>query len=296
MLALSVLYLHIAVYLYTAVLQVTPAQSTSLSELGSSGQVGQLASLVGLGVPRSQGARSFLVYEESLSSRDVADELSRNVEIMHHIFSSEWDAENASWHEPKGVVYALVTFLKLSLGFPAVHWEQPDGARLQIFIKRKVRIDEDIKKPIVTLSFSDEDPTFAERFLTALSDLADDRLRKVMLRRSTQYSDYLTAQLATITDNEVRQAVAQSLAEQKKMMMLAGSNVPFAAEQIGRANAGRKPTSPQPWLVLLLGTVSGVAVGCFVLLFSWTRNAKIKLITAATVKDLWPIKIWTRSK
>lgn len=264
-LVLAILYLHFAKYEYTIQLQVGPVKTSGSGRGGSlSSQLGDLASMVpiaGLAVGASADSPDFKLYMEGMFSRSIADALANRTDLMKVIFKTEWNASEQRWEEPHGIVRNIVSGLKYILGIPITPWSPPDGARLQEYIQKNVMIDQNLRNVLVTISFEHEDPDFGRRFLTALHQADDDHLRKATLVRSEAYIKYLSAKLATITVAEHRQALADSLSEQEKSMMMASGGASFSAEPFGGASASIRPTSPLPIVVLSMGVFLGVLAG-----------------------------------
>ena len=259
---LAIVYLHIAIYTYTATLMVSPVLSSSSDNVsGKLGGLGGLASLAGINIGDDTGTQAFMLYQEGLYSRDVADELSKQPDIMHTVFHKQWDAANKQWVKPLGVVRALVGLVKGIVGIPDRPWQPPNGALLQEYITSNVSVDTDPQKPIVTITYRDEDPQFAVKFLRELDRAVDDKLRDIALVRANQYSDYLSDQMNKITNADVRQALLATLTDQEKIKMMASSTAPYAAQPFGLPSASRKPTNPKPALVLAAAVFAGGLFG-----------------------------------
>ncbi len=259
---LVIVYLHIAVYTYTATLMVSPVLSSSSdsssSELGS---LKGLASLAGINVGGNMGTQAFMLYQEGLYSRDVADELAKNPDIMHTVYRGQWDAANKQWVEPPGAVRALAAVVKGILGIPDHPWQPPDGALLQDYIADNVSVDADPQKPVVTISYSSQDPQFAVKFLRELDRAVDNKLRTNALVRANQYSSYLSDQLNKVTNTTVREALMTTLTDQEKIKMMASVTAPYAAQPFGLPSASRRPTNPKPILALAVGVFVGGLLG-----------------------------------
>lgn len=263
----ALLYLRIANYQYTAKLDVTPVESSGGSGLASQlGNLGGLAALAGINLPSSPGSGSFDLYIESLKSRAVADELASRPEVMHTIFSREWDATSQSWRPPKGLFPTVKRGLLSILNSHAFEWRQPDGARLQEYLDNKLMVAQSAKKRMVTISFSHRDPTFAARFLTILHQTVDNRVRQRTLQRANESIAYLERKLPTISNVEHQKAIAQALSDQEKLRMMASSTAAFAAEPFGEPRASGEPTEPRPAAVLVLAIFFGLVAGCGVAL------------------------------
>jgi hypothetical protein len=260
--ALALLYLHIATYTYTATLMVSPVLTSSSSSVSNKlGGLGGLASLAGININADQQTQAFALYQEGLYSRDVADELARNPEVLHTVYSQAWDGETKQWIRPSGPVPFIAGLVKAFLGIPTHAWQPPDGALLQEFIQNNVSLDTNPQKAVVTVTYKDKDPAFAVKFLRELDRAVDNKLRQNALTRANQYVDYLTTQLSTISNNDIRESLITTLTDQEKNKMMASATAPYAAQPFGEPSASRRPTSPKTFLLLALAIVFGAAAG-----------------------------------
>lgn len=260
-LLLAVLYLNIVTYTYTARLTLTPAQASGSTLTSKLGGLGDLASLAGINMPQDSNALAFSLYVEGVHSRSLADALARHKDLMRVIFHRDWNAASGIWQEPKGFVRSAATTVKHMLGIPVFDWRPPDGARLQEFMDEEVGIEQDPKKPFVSITFNHEDPAFASRFVSTLNSELDNLLRQKALARANGNIEYLSTQLGKVTIAEHREALAQALSEQEKQRMAASSSAPYAADPFGTATASARPTAPRPVLVLAASLMAGLLLG-----------------------------------
>jgi hypothetical protein len=270
-LVLSVIYLHLATYNYTAVLKVGPAQSLDASGSGPTsggGALSGLASLAGLGNSHGQSVAPFQVYLETIASRETGDRLARNPDLMHKMFSAEWDASTSTWRRGASVKRGILNFIRTLLGVPLDVYHPPDGARMQALVQGSIGVEQDPKKSLVTLSFSAPDPQFAVYFLGVVNKAADDYLRQKAQQHADQYINYLNDKLATVSLNDHRLVLMQVMSEQERFRMMASSNLPYAADIYDGPAASPYATSPKPAIVLALGLISGVLLGCILALLS----------------------------
>ena len=275
-LILAITYLHFATYTYTAELDVKPAQSSGNNPPRSSGGLSSLASLAGLSLPTDQSSTQFELYVEGLQSRAAADALSKDVNLMRVIFSSEWNEQTQTWEEPKSSIRPLIQAVKAVLGVPNYPYQPPDGGRLKIYMDARLKVNERPNKIIVTITFTHKDPQFAATFLAALDKLVDSKLRQDALFRSSTNVAYLSEKLKTVTVEEHRQAITQALIEEERNVMMANSNAPFAAEPFGGPTALFRPTDPDPWLTLASGALAGIVIGIAVALLVGRRRPRIR--------------------
>ena len=278
----ALLYLHIATYKYTATLMVSPviqsSQTGSLS--GKLGGLSNLASLAGVNIGGDTATQAFMLYQKGLYSRDVADLLAKDPQIMHAVFSKQWDAAGKQWIPPNPAVRTIAVFVQSLLGIPYHDWQPPDGALLQEYITNNVYIETEPDKPVVTITYGDQDPQFAVKFLHALDRAVDNKLRDLALVRANQYIGYLSDQLTKVANTDVREALMATLTDQENTKMMASVTAPYSAQPFGPPSASRRPTFPKPFLVLaaalLIGGLAGglAAIWLPPLRWSKTRFAK----------------------
>ena len=278
--ALGVTALHFMVPMYVASLQVAPVQSSG-NDLGSRlGGLSSLASMAGVNLPQGEGGNLYRLYLAGVYSRSTAEALSKRTDIMSELYAGEWDPATQTWHEPPASLQGNVIWgVKAVLGLRQYPWQPPDGARLQEYIGRFVAVDQDPKKPVATISYNSSNPEFAVRFLGALHRVIDDQLRARSIVRSQQYIKYLTDRLPTVTNAEHREAVADILSNQEKMMMMTSAAGAYAAEPFGPPSAGGKPASPVSSKILMAFMAVGGVLGIlFVLMqaLGWIGSFRLR--------------------
>lgn len=271
----AVIYLHFTPSIYTAELDVSPADTGGgVSKQLGSGGLGDLAAIAGISLPAGSGGTQFELYVEGLQSYAVADALSKRTDLMKILFRKEWNENSQQWVNHVGIGGTIKNGIKFLLGIPVAPWQPPNGARVKQFLEQEVKIDQTPKKLLVTISFQNEDPEFAVYFLKTLHETTDNLLRQKQLQRATSYANYLNNKLATVTVTDYRAALSQSLIEQEKTKMAASSNVPFAAQPLGNPGVPEKPSSPQGVLILVGATALGFFLGiglCLAVASGWTR-------------------------
>ena len=271
---LAILHLQLATYTYTATLMVSPVLSSSSDSVsGKLSNLSGLASLAGIKIGGDMATQSFMLYQAGLYSRDVANDLAKKPEILHEVFRNQWDATNKQWVRPPAGLRAVVNIVKGILGMPYTEWQPPNGALLQEYIQRSVSMDTDPQKPIVTITYRNEDQQFAVQFLRELDRAVDNKLRMIALVRASQYSSYLSRQLETVTNADVREALMNALTDQEKIKMTASVTAPYAAQPFGLPSASRRPTNPSPFTVTMVGIVIGAGLG--VLAAMWLPDVRV---------------------
>jgi uncharacterized protein involved in exopolysaccharide biosynthesis len=257
---LGILYLNFATYRYTASQTVTPTDADTAVMTSRLGALSDLAKIGGINLPSSNNVFPFMIYTESLRSRNAANLLANDDIIMKRVFEREWNPSENKFEEPKSTLRTFTGAIQKFLGLPRTPWKEPDGARLQEYMQKNVTVVEDPKKPFVTIKFEHKDPEFAVYFVRRLHEEIDNQLRQNALKRSEDSIRYLSDQLSRVTLAEHREALAVTLSEQEKSRMSASRSGPFAADIFAPAAASRRPTSPNVILVLMIAVFGGFAV------------------------------------
>ncbi|OAI44860.1 hypothetical protein AYO42_00665 [Rhizomicrobium sp. SCGC AG-212-E05] len=275
---IAALNLQGAVYTYPVEMQVTTAQSTGGGGGGpsrSSGgfaQLSGLASLANIALPSTQNEIQFQLFIESMRSRDLANDIAKNHDIMVALYGDQWDPITQTWHEPPaGKMAGFKLWLRGLLGLaPTQPWHAPNGENIQGFLSSSLQLIQDPRKTyMLTLKLTSGSRDFSIKFLNVLVKTADERLRRKAVERAQTYINYLTAKLATVTVSEHRDALTQSLGEQERYAMVASSGKPFAAEVFQSPWASNLPESPSPRQTFLTWILLSAAGGT---LFAFLRH------------------------
>jgi len=246
---------------------VTPAQRGTTSNVG-----GGLAALVNLAIPSGDNGSDFSLYLDLLKSRNIADELAKDPQLMRYLFGGEWDEASQSWKErpeTRRVPLAMKQFFDF-LGYPAAAWHAPNGETMLGFLTSQVTIEQDPRKPYmakIVMNYGDKE--FAMQYLTKLHKTADEMLRERAIKRTNDYIAYLSSTLSKVTVAEHRLALAQALSEQEKAAMIAKSGAPFAAEVLEEPWANSYPSFPQGFQTLMRFGFLGALAGSALALLFW---------------------------
>ncbi len=246
-------YLHLATYKYTAELLVVPSEQPDPSLPSSMAGLGSL-----VGVDLSQNNMSFSMYADAMSTRQVAEEISKDDRIMRSLFATQWDAGSGAWREPSSLLGSVGRGAKGLLGIPVRPWRAPGAPEVQRYIVKHVRFAEEKRRPVARISYEHQDPAFAGYFLSRLASEADAFMREQSIARTSAYITYLERRMQDVTIAEQRQSLAQLISSYEKSRMLASSGTPFAADRFGEVNLSPEPTSPRAGIVLGVAFVAGL--------------------------------------
>lgn len=256
---LTVFYLNAATYTYTVEYQVTPTEAGQGSLMGMLGGVGALA---GVKLGGDEPASPFSLYLEGLRGRTVAADVAADPFLMQRMFPDQWDDAAKAWRQPDGIVPALLSAVKSTLGLPVRAWHPPGPAEAELFLQRRVSVAEIPKRSLAVVGIRHKDPDFGIALLKKLHASSDEHIRRRSLERSTAYIDYLEQRLPVVSIAEQRQALAQMMSAQEKQRIMASAGVAFSAELFSPPVSSPAPTWPKPSLLLAISLVVGIFFGC----------------------------------
>ena len=264
---IAALSLRGAHYAYPVEMRVTVVQQTGgggINARSGLSQLSGLASLANVSLPSTQNEIQFQLFTESLFSRDLADDIAKNHDIMAQLYGAQWDEAAQSWKEPPiSALDSIKLWIRDLLGLaPMQPWHAPNGENIQSFLSQALFVTQDPRKQfLATLTLTSGSRELSIRFLNLLVKTADERLRRQALDRARTYIDYLSSKLTTVTVSEHRDALAQAIAEQERYAMVANSSKPFAADIFQHPWASNLPSSPSPRQIYLIWIAVGALTG-----------------------------------
>ena len=279
-LIVAIVVLRGATYVYTSELRVYAAPSTSGSTQLPGG-LGGLASLAGISPSGGDTATPFKLYLDGIRTREVAERMARDRNLMRTVFAAEWNPRTGGWQERRGFLSVVKRSIWGVLGLRTPEWHPPSAARLQDFIAEQVVVNQSLKSPLVSLTMDTADPAFGANFLTKLGDTVDDYLREKEQERTQSNIDYLSEKLRGVTFVEQRAALFAALSDQERRAMLANSRAPYAANPFGVATSSSEPTKPRQVPLLLAGLIGGLVVGTALALLLGARRRSVAVIESA---------------
>ena len=117
-------------YEYMAQMQVTQAQPTGG---GAARGTALPAELAGIALPVVQNGSEFRLYVDSLTTRDIANEMFKDANLMHRVFSGEWDESTQQWKQPiynLGLIARIKVYIQDKLGITVrLPWLAPGPER-----------------------------------------------------------------------------------------------------------------------------------------------------------------------
>lgn len=256
----SVIHLHRATPIYSVSLEVYPVQERASSHLSN---LSEFASLAGLSPLGSGDEAMFLLFIDGLKSQVAAEAIVRQPELMHKIFAGEWSPITQSWSKPTSVRREVVNAVKRLLGIPVFPWGPPGVGDVTDYLGGAIQVIENRGSSSIVIVINVADPQLGEQVLTTVIKAVDDFLKQRELDRAKSYIEFLSRELNGVTVTEYRNAIVEVLSDQEKLRMMASSDLPFVAQPFHAPTVSLRPVSPNAPLILLIGGISGILVGCF---------------------------------
>jgi LPS O-antigen subunit length determinant protein (WzzB/FepE family) len=266
-------YLMVMPPQYTAQLILAPSEAANAgSSVGLGNLLGSNSLSLGASILNgaSSGNRRFDDFLELLKSERVATRMEAQNHVMREVFHKRWDSEAGDWKPPSPIIGPIKQwFLEIlhreRVNYPTVH-------DFYIYLNDNVTIARVKDTELRQLSYQDEDPADAKRFLLQLFHAADDIAKADQVAVSRSYLSYLQTQLEKTTLVEQRTAISNLISEQLKLLMFAQADVPFVAKIYFGPTAPDSPDVPSLPLTAIVAVVMGFVLSLVaVLLRGWAR-------------------------
>jgi uncharacterized protein involved in exopolysaccharide biosynthesis len=229
--------------LYTADAILIPSdEMLGITQGGSLGGLGGLASLVGVNVPGGNKQNEAV---ETLRSRGLTRSYIESNGLLPILFQNKWNFGTHNW---------------TSRRVPTLD----DGYRK--FDKKIRAVVENRKSGLVTISITWEDPQLAKQWVDGLVQGANDLLRKQAIERSAHNLEYLQKAAEATSIMEVKTTVYKLMESEIKKQMIASGDKNYAFRTVDPAVVPERKVFPKRFLFLISGALIGALAWCTVLL------------------------------
>jgi uncharacterized protein involved in exopolysaccharide biosynthesis len=207
-----------------------------LGQLG--GGVGGLASLAGIDVGSNKSAEPIAV----LKSRELAAAFIEEQNLLPVFFPEKWDSSAKKWKS------ADVN-------------QQPDiRDGIKFFSKTVVKVLEDKKTNLITVSVDWTDPKIATSWANMLIERVNSRMRQRALTEGETSMNYLKQELAATSLVPLQQSVGRVIETQLQQLIIAKSNDEYAFRILDHAQVPKYRDHPHRSVVIGLAMFAGLAI------------------------------------
>jgi len=226
-------------FLAETVLAPLPQRDDTSGLLSQLGNLSSLAGLAGIEIGQDKVDVPLAVLQSNDFARSFIDD--RN--LLHVILAKDWDSARGRWRT-------------------SWNGRTPDIRDAVKYFKKKVlRVDEDKKTNLVTLSVEWKDANTSAQWANELVARANDRLREEAIAKARNHIDYLQKALSTTTSVEVQQALGRLLENETKNEMVARGNIEFAFRVVDRAYPPEEHDKPKRIIGIAVGILGGGMLG-----------------------------------
>jgi uncharacterized protein involved in exopolysaccharide biosynthesis len=227
-----------ATSIYRAEVVITPANNTAMGGGGAplASQLGGLATLAGMNFAAGNPDREAAAV---LESRQLVDEFIKRNNLVRQLLP-DVKGESALWFAT------------------------------QRFRGNVLTIRKDMAKGTTTVAIEWTDPQTAARWANAFVALANDLVRFRALEDSKRNVAYLNDQIARTNLVDLKRVMYSLVEMETKTLMLANGKQEYAFTVVDPAVSPEIRSSPRRTIIVLLGVVFGIVIGCVV---AYLRNA-----------------------
>jgi hypothetical protein len=242
---------------YTAVAALAPVDNNSTGA-GRLGQLSGLAGLAGVSLGDSSGPSNFDRFTYLLTSPELAEWEIRHRDVISTLYP-DWDDKTGDWRAPSDFWGQIASLFR---GHKSP--DQFDIARIldaHITITR-VSTSDALRtlNAISLVHYTDKDPAVSNKMLRYVVEDANEIIRERAQVRARMQANFLSNELKTIQNQEYRDTLMKLYSQQEQTLMLAGSNLPYAAELL---SGSYTPANRDPKRTAISVIIGGLVGFCF---------------------------------
>lgn len=221
---------------------LAPVQAEKNGVSSSLGQFGEFATMMGAQIPHNSNVERVIA---TLESRKFLGLFIKNKNLMPILFEQDWDDIKQVWliDPPPSEQNGIST------------------------LKNNLSLEENTNSGLIILSVRWNNPQFAFNVANDIVKQLNGQLREQAITDSKKRIGYLEQELAKTTLQDMRAVLYNLLESEKQKAMLANVNDDFALEVIDPAVEPTQPYQPNRKLIVVLGSLSGVFLGVFAVIF-----------------------------
>ena len=217
-------------------------------------------------------------FMQTLVSRSLAQHLLQKPEFIEALFADEWKPGTQSWGPPRGLMSSIRSAVQRAFGLPG--YTPPNVERVQQVIDDEIKLKSGVAANSQVVTYSHKDPQAALYVLSTVISENDGINREQTAQRIASLISRINALLSSTTDLTMRDTLIPLLVEQRRRQLAVQSDAPFAVDVIDPPTVSAEPTSPKPWLILLVVGAFAVFVAGSAVIFRITLRGLGTLATA----------------
>jgi len=240
---------------YRATVVLAPAQSDGGGLSGALAQLGGLASLAGVNIPKGDLSESQIAQQVMRSWNFVDNFINRN-DLYVDLYASE------GWNQQTN----LLVIDEDKYDFETKMWlleddngvlSPPSSWDLYEAFSERLSISEDDETGLVSVSFEFYSPEIAKIWLDMLIESVNIHMQQRQVSKVANNIQYLKDQVSQTSIAEMQAAFYSLIEEQIKSKMLAEASPEYAFVTVSPAMVPEEKSRPKRALICVLGTLLG---------------------------------------
>lgn len=250
---------------------IVNAESTSkLASLA--GNLGGLAGMAGINLGSGQDSANPLIAKELVTSQAFILKFIEKHKLLVPIMAAkEWDAatDTLVLDESK---YDVKRKLWLFGDNPTTE-TRPKREDIVKEFKDIIRLTEDTKTGVITMSAEFYSPILAQQWLTWFIEEINESIRQYDIEQSTKSIEYLKGLISETNNSHFIQTFATLIEEQSKKLMLSKVREDYVFKSIDPPSLPEKKSKPLRAIICVIGTfLGGLIMSMFVLVRYFLRQ------------------------
>jgi uncharacterized protein involved in exopolysaccharide biosynthesis len=210
---------------------------------GLASQVGGLAALAGISIGGADQNRDLAL--TALKSRAVIQRMIEEEGLLPVLYAEDWDAANKRWQTST----------------PPTPWKAYD-----LFTSKVLRVSDDRKSGIVTISMEWKDPALAAAWVEALIARVNTFVNNATVREAEQNLKFLDQQAKATSVVELQKTIFSMMEGEIKRLMVARNPETAPLRVIDPAVVPERSVRPKRTLIAILGMLAGSLFGAAIAL------------------------------
>jgi uncharacterized protein involved in exopolysaccharide biosynthesis len=124
----------------------------------------------------------------------------------------------------------------------------------------------DVKTGLLTLTIAWNDPAMSAQWANGIVAMANDYIRAKAISDGERNVSYLNEQLAQSNVVAVQNSISALLENEIKKIMLARGSNEYAFKIIDAATVPERPSSPNPFVWAMVGSIAGLLLSSLIVL------------------------------
>lgn len=257
--------------LYTSESLIVSAESSQNNGMSTiSNQLGGLASLAGVNLKDNSSNKAKLALN-ILNSRKFIGDFIESRSILPDLMAVD------AWVEATNEIVYVDNLYDLE----SDNWVAFDGGsglpsrqRAIERFKQSLDVNDDKDSGLITISIEHKSPLVAKNWVQWLIEDINQEMRLRDVSEAEMSIEFLTAQISEIKITDIRQVLYNLIEEQTKTIMFANVRDEYIFKIIDPPISPETPSSPKRLLIIVIGSLLGLALGILLALFLAVKNDK----------------------